>query len=182
MQAQNIPVSRQGGAVLILGLIMLLLMTIVGLAAVRGTGLQETMASNMRQRHIAFHAAEAGLREAEDELKNLVNKTFDGTEKGLLADQGQLGQPLVARWDADDWLENSILTDLELVNIKEANRPRYVVEEVRVPDIEVRKMLGCSQDPEEFCFDVDYFRVSSRGVSGSGEAEAVLQSTYGQLK
>ena len=176
------PAQRERGAVLILGLIMLLLMTVVGLAAVRGTGLQETMAGNMRERHMAFQAAEAGLREAEDELENVVNNAFDGTTKGLLPDQSQVDQPLVSQWVLEDWENNAVLTDLELENIKDANRPRYVIEKLPVAKIEVRKMLGCSQDPEEFCFDVEYFRVSSRGVGGSGESESIVQSTYGQVK
>ena len=65
---------RQQGAVLIIGLIMMLLLTVIGLASVRGTDLQERMAGNMRDRNLAFQSAEAGLRAGE-----LVSFGLSGT-------------------------------------------------------------------------------------------------------
>ncbi len=69
--------SRQRGAVLLVSLIMLLLLTIIGAAAMRDTNLQERMAGNMRDHSLAFQAAEAALRFAEQEVKtdyaNLIN-------------------------------------------------------------------------------------------------------------
>lgn len=58
------------GAVLLVSLIMLLLLTIIGVAAMRDTNLQERMAGNMRDRNLAFQAAEAGLRFAEQQIAN----------------------------------------------------------------------------------------------------------------
>lgn len=72
--------SRQQGAVLLVALIMLLLLTILGAAAMRDTNLQERMAGNMRDHNLAFQAAEAALRFAEQEVKtsyaNLVNDSL----------------------------------------------------------------------------------------------------------
>ena len=56
---------RQRGALLIVALVMVLLIAIVGMAAIRGTGLQEAMSGNMRDRNIAFQAAESALRSGE---------------------------------------------------------------------------------------------------------------------
>ncbi|AQZ34850.1 pilus assembly protein PilX [Pseudomonas sp. LPH1] len=56
---------RQQGAVLIVALIMLLLLTIIGLSSMRGTSLQENMAGNMRDINLALQAAEAALRQGE---------------------------------------------------------------------------------------------------------------------
>ncbi|EWC40216.1 pilus assembly protein PilX [Pseudomonas stutzeri] len=61
--------SSQRGAVLLVSLIMLLLLTILGAAAMRDTNLQERMAGNMRDQNLAFQAAEAALRFAEQEVK-----------------------------------------------------------------------------------------------------------------
>lgn len=72
--------SKQRGAVLLVSLIMLLLLTIIGAAAMRDTNLQERMAGNMRDHSLAFQAAEAALRFAEQEVKidyaNLVNDSL----------------------------------------------------------------------------------------------------------
>lgn len=54
--------SRQGGAVLIVGLIILVVLTLLGVQALRGNLAQERMAFNVRERNAAFQAAEAALR------------------------------------------------------------------------------------------------------------------------
>ena len=57
--------ERQGGFVLIVGLVILLVLTILGVAAMQGTTLQEHMAGNSQDRQLAFQAAEAGLNAGE---------------------------------------------------------------------------------------------------------------------
>lgn len=57
--------SKQSGVALVVALILLIVITLVGLAAVRGTIMQQKMTSNFYDRQIAFQAAEAGLRKAE---------------------------------------------------------------------------------------------------------------------
>lgn len=61
--------ESQRGAVLIVALIMLLLLTMIGMASMRGTSLQENMAGNLRESNLSFQAAEAALREGEDFVK-----------------------------------------------------------------------------------------------------------------
>jgi type IV pilus assembly protein PilX len=62
--------KSQSGVVLVVSLIMLLLLTLIGLSAMQSTGLEERMAGNMRDRNLAFQAAEAGLRDAEQYLES----------------------------------------------------------------------------------------------------------------
>jgi type IV pilus assembly protein PilX len=56
---------RQRGVALVVSLILLLVATIIGLAASRGTLLQEHMSANSFDRSLAFQRAESGLRAAE---------------------------------------------------------------------------------------------------------------------
>jgi type IV pilus assembly protein PilX len=58
----------QKGAILIVALVMLLLLTVIGISSMRGTTLQERMASNMRDQNMALQAAESSLRKAESVL------------------------------------------------------------------------------------------------------------------
>jgi type IV pilus assembly protein PilX len=51
--------------VLVISLVLLLSLTLLGLAAMQNTSLEERMAGNMRAENIAFQAAEAGLRAGE---------------------------------------------------------------------------------------------------------------------
>jgi type IV pilus assembly protein PilX len=53
------------GAVLLVSLVMLLLLTLIGLAGMRMVQLEERMAGNLRDRQMAFQAAEAALRAGE---------------------------------------------------------------------------------------------------------------------
>lgn len=56
--------AAQGGVALVVALILLLVVTLVGLAAVRGTIMQQKMASNLYDREVAFQSAEAAIRAA----------------------------------------------------------------------------------------------------------------------
>lgn len=53
---------RQSGVVLFVALIFLLLITIIGVTAMRNTGQEESMAGSARDHNLAFQAAEAGLK------------------------------------------------------------------------------------------------------------------------
>ncbi len=57
--------SRQQGASLIVVLILLLVMTLLGLAVLRSTLLEERMTANLQDRSWSFQAAEAALRDGE---------------------------------------------------------------------------------------------------------------------
>ena len=64
MRTEIFPTSEKG-AVLLVALIVLLLMTIIGISSMRGTSLQERMAGNMRDQNLAFQSAETAMRQAE---------------------------------------------------------------------------------------------------------------------
>lgn len=70
--------SRQYGAVLVVSLIMLLLLTLIGVTGMQTTSMEEKMAGNTRDRSIAFQAAESALRDAERDIthsRNLIGYT-----------------------------------------------------------------------------------------------------------
>lgn len=60
MLQRNIP-ARQGGAALIVGLILLLVMTVLGVATMSTANLEVVMASNAQNSQSAFQLAETGL-------------------------------------------------------------------------------------------------------------------------
>lgn len=57
--------SRQRGAALVVVLILLLVMTLLGLASLRGTLMEERMSASLYDRSLSFQAVEAALREGE---------------------------------------------------------------------------------------------------------------------
>ncbi|PRB84467.1 PilX N-terminal domain-containing pilus assembly protein [Pseudomonas sp. MYb185] len=63
----NSPV-RQQGAVLMVSLIMLLLLTVIAVTASNVSTLQVRMASNSQLQNIAFQAAESGIRHGQEDI------------------------------------------------------------------------------------------------------------------
>jgi len=57
---------RQSGVVLIIGLVFLMLMTVIGVAAIQSSTTQERMAGNAGDRAEVFQSAENALLEGED--------------------------------------------------------------------------------------------------------------------
>jgi len=66
--------TQQSGVVLVISLIMLLLLTIIGVTAMRVTGLEEKMAGNSKDQNVAFQAAEVSLRDSEAWLASQVTE------------------------------------------------------------------------------------------------------------
>ncbi len=67
----RIPLSsahRQKGISLLVVLILLVVTSILGIAVLRSSAMQERMGANLRDRSLAFQAAEGALRFAQDQL------------------------------------------------------------------------------------------------------------------
>ncbi|MEI2743120.1 MAG: PilX N-terminal domain-containing pilus assembly protein [Candidatus Competibacter sp.] len=60
---------QQRGAALVVGLILLVVVTLVGVGAMQSTTLQEKMAGNLRDSNLSFQAAETALRLCENSLQ-----------------------------------------------------------------------------------------------------------------
>jgi type IV pilus assembly protein PilX len=63
-----ITTKHQSGVVLVISLIMLLALTLIGVTSSSVTGLEEKMSANTKDMNLAFQAAEAALRDAENNL------------------------------------------------------------------------------------------------------------------
>lgn len=64
-------VHRQRGAVLIVALLFLVILTMLGVTAMSGTMMEERMSGNSRDINIALQAAEAALRDARRDINRL---------------------------------------------------------------------------------------------------------------
>lgn len=78
----------QNGVALVVALVLLLVITLLGLGAIRSTSVQQKLTGNFYDREIAFQSAEAGLQSAAVAMQNL------GTNPGSVvncdvADGGQ---------------------------------------------------------------------------------------------
>ena len=58
-------IVKNQGAVLVMSLLMLFVLTLIGVSGINTSTLEEKMSGNNRNRLLAFQAAETGIREAE---------------------------------------------------------------------------------------------------------------------
>jgi type IV pilus assembly protein PilX len=94
--------KHQSGAVLIVSLIMLLLLTLIGASSIQTTSLEEKMAGNLRDRNLAFQAAESALNVAEASLdppNTLPTFTDVGTE-GFYSETSTIPTPTAILTDS----------------------------------------------------------------------------------
>lgn len=176
----NLP-AKQDGMVLIVGLVMVLLITIVGLSAIRGTGLQENMAGNMRDRNVAFQAAESALREGET-IVAPTNKVLPAFEcaagAGLCQDLSVVPQNSVLYMTKANWKLSAKESPLVLEGVE--NKPSYLLEELQVD-------IGASAAAEGSAIDVGGmmttgdavpYRITAKGFGLSKDTEVIVQSAY----
>lgn len=147
---------RERGSALAIALIFLLLMTLLGVSAMRSSNMQERMAGNLRDRNMAFQAAEGALRGGEAWLMNVVNQQTADLNAQML-------NP--AAWDgvAPAPTGNILALDGQL-----AADPEFYV---GPPSL---RRVGI-QLPPDFR---RIYPVTARGEGGSDVAVVVLQSTF----
>jgi len=159
-------IPKQRGAVLVMSLIILLVMTVIGVTSMQVTVLEEKMAGNMRNRSLAFQAAESALRDGENSLTVAVLPAFDGSNGHYQATTPQ-------KWEVIDWsavANRADYSDGPLAGTP--TLPTYIIEEME-------PVLGGGGSIEAgIPRQTDYYRVTSRGTGGSSNAVVMLQSIY----
>jgi type IV pilus assembly protein PilX len=120
---------RQHGAVLIVTLLFLVILTMLGVTAMTGTTFEERMAGNARDSGVAFQAAEAALRDARRDVNNLpVTISATSTDRATSNFESAYGKPTAAD------LNGNCLTDA--ANMGRC-MPRYYLSNIgsTLPDI-----------------------------------------------
>jgi len=74
--------NRIQGIALLVSLLLLLITTLLALAGLRSTTLQERMSGNLYARGLVFQAAESILRQAENDIKSLNPKPNNSCPEG----------------------------------------------------------------------------------------------------
>lgn len=175
---------EERGAVLIVGLIMLLLMTIVGLSAVSGSNMQELMVGNLRDKSLAFQAAEAGLRVGEDAVNGVNPPNTSGTVKGFKSELPNGADALFWR-NTHVWIDptpansDSVEVAKGTVDLLVASaQPRYVVEKLAAVDVLGGEGNGVDYGELLKLPELQVYRITSRGVGLTNNTIVYLQSIY----
>jgi type IV pilus assembly protein PilX len=160
-QQQSITFNRQKGISLVMGLMFLVVLTILGVAGMRGALLEERMAGNTRDRDLAFQAAEAAIRVAEQALA--APPAFNlGTAYTPVLPSGAEN----AYWlNTHNWAAESVQIGWQPQGVSEA--PRYVVE---------RLALNGNGLNAGVPITVTAYRITARGVGMNANTVVILQT------
>ncbi len=179
--------SKQTGFVLIVALILLLVLTILGLAAAQSTSIQERMAGNARDKDLAFQAAEAGLRAAENCVNTgmAICTNFSANANGVYTFNADIPPPpstnLNPLWKVPNFWGNAayVLSYQTVIGASlpsVASQPEFIIEKmppVAAPGSNIGMQQFGSGSPS-----VQLYRITSYGTGGDSSATAMLQVTY----
>jgi type IV pilus assembly protein PilX len=163
--------ARQGGIVLFVAMILLLILSLLGVTAARMQTVEERMARNDDNRQLGAQAAEASLRSAETGLLTGIYVNFAANANGLFAPLLSNGSPVTNL----DWNTALPYAGPPLTAVPPASRaPKFVIENlpsvaVAGDDISVTS-LNPSSPP------VTVYRVTARGVGADGTSTTTLQT------
>ena len=170
--------TSQRGAVLVIGLMILLLMTMIGITGMSRTNLEERMAGNSLDHSISFNAAEVALKEGEDFVESLsVLSGFSETgANGLFSDQSGS----VRVWETVNWRDTSAVIETSRSVAGTAIKPRYIVEHLTqlVSASDTLNMDNYGQGTG--AGNIEMFRITAASSGSSDSSYVMLQSTYGK--
>ncbi|GAA5005875.1 hypothetical protein FNZ56_05735 [Pseudoluteimonas lycopersici] len=174
----------QSGAALPVVLLLLLIVTLLGIASMRGAIMEERMASNTMARSMAFQAAEAGLRQAELSVRDGAAIDFPASGCDANGYCAMVVPPALPAWEADGfWTGSSGYKDGDPVSMggdQEPITPQFVIEDFGVTTNAAGGSGGSvdiGKPPPESGATQNVYRITSHAATPNG-VEVVLQSLY----
>jgi type IV pilus assembly protein PilX len=184
--------SRQRGAALLVALILLIVITLVGLAAIGTTILQNKAAANSYDREVAFQSAEAAMRQAQAYIT--TNAVASAPTPSPIEDcstpSGSTTPTNVCLANpfsdaiASAYIQTVASTKFDAGSLS-SGQPQYVIQYLGLflaPTPTVRQIGGSrnygSIDQGQM---VDYYRITARSddpTKAEGRSIVTLQSTF----
>ena len=171
----------QRGAVLIVSLIILLVLTVVVLSANQDVVIQERSTAAIRESNLVFQAAETALRDAEEHIEGLGSDLFN--DSGFISPEDHDG--LYNRGGAPvDYLNNSSWAGTSTIvapSVSGNYSARFFIEDIEaVPldDVDLDLGLNTSTNQVEFTPTARVFRIVVRAQGRDGVPRRFLSGYY----
>ena len=181
--------QRQRGAVLAIGLLILVVMTLIGVTGMSTSGLQLKMAGNLKDWHVAFQAVEAGLRDGETDIGTTDRVSGEtgadcGTTGANANRDGLCGAISGATqnvWENIDFSDTAATKQYVLYGNKTTaaalsgtvTPPRYIIEPVKDTGKPGTTLVANTGGVK-----IKTYRVTAVGYGGTAEANIMAQATY----
>lgn len=161
---------RQSGIALITGLIFMVILTLLALAAMRTTTLEERMSGNARDRDMAFQSAESALRAGE---QIVTGATLPAFAAGTAYTPRIASGSLITYWQNTHPWKDSTNSVVAWQPTGTSAAPRYVIEEMGATAAGSGGGLGVGA-----LSDSGVYRVTAHGVGSSADTVVILQAVY----
>ena len=157
--------DNQRGWVLVVGLVILVMLTILSMALMKTTRLEEKMAGATRDMNLSFQAAESALRATETFIElQTVESFFDTTDMlyGIYNQTDDEPENLFTEvWDDEN--SKAVFADVAGALQGVTLSPRYMIKKLEKID------------------DATVFRVTVRGTGGTNNRATLLRSHYAKV-
>ena len=169
-EAMQSNAAHQSGAVLIISLIMLLLLTLLATTGMQSTSLQEKMAGNLRDKSLAFQAAESALNVAEISLDPPAVLLFtDAGTSGFYSTASTIPTASAILTDSF-WTSNPVATSSVSALGNGVASPKYIIQKLS---------SACFKASCPLASDLSQpYRITVRATGGSTNAVVILQAVY----
>ncbi|MGE3537586.1 MAG: PilX N-terminal domain-containing pilus assembly protein [Candidatus Tectimicrobiota bacterium] len=185
-QALAAPWRQEEGAVLVIGMLTLALLTIIGVAATNTGSLESEIAGNEKTYTQAFYAAELALASGETVLETLTSRVAlnEGTTAGRYT-QGALSFDRTtfqfgkngatpSQWQALDWNggDSMAVADLPEGLTTLGVAPRYTIEQREFKSDSLGRGITYGES------GIYYFNVAARGTGATKSTNVLLETIY----
>lgn len=148
---------HQNGAALVISLVLLVVMTLIGVASMSTSLMQEKMAANAQSSNITFQAAESAIGALVTEI--IVNRNFTQLENAV-ADEGVQ--------------QDRVVIDVDDPNVNAGFQITYLGE------VFISGEAGSSTDADEDSTKIEATRydITATGVMESNNAQTVIRQGF----
>ncbi len=163
---------RQQGISLVIVLILLIVMSVLGVAVLRSSAMQERMTANLRDRNLAFQAAETALRVAQEDV--LGNPAISDLQYGkTLAEMRADGKPVFC---AANGICDVTTGETPVARTAPDGRSTYTIEYLGTgKGSTLQGVCETTAAISNYQCQRPMFRITARGRT-AGSAEVVLQA------
>jgi len=177
--------QKQSGAVLVMALLMLFVLTLIGVSSINTTSMEEKMSGNTRNRHVAFQAAETAVRDAERDITtNINNPAAQFTATGGASGRYSLGDgPTTTDALNNSWWSGAAKTSSAAsTTYGVKSSPIYTIEylgETKQEEASDVNLFG-GEEGQGGQGGIHTFRITVRGTGLTDNSVVVIQSHFGK--
>ncbi|MHA7841089.1 MAG: pilus assembly PilX family protein [Gammaproteobacteria bacterium] len=164
---------QQSGGILVVSLVFLLALTVVAIASLQSSSMNERMTNNLREMNTAFHAAETAIKAGEQYIESTA--TLESLEaSAFLFPENALPDP----FNSTIW-QTTATKSVPLGQLQ--SPPRYMIETVGEFKDNANTKMNITNYDSEFGGDtVTVYRIVGRGTNSKGNTPILLESFYGK--